>query len=292
VIQDLLQQIINGLTVGTAYALVALGFTMVYGIIRLMNFAHGDIYMVAAFAAMTLLVSGVPIAAALPLSVLAAIAVALVMARFAYKPLFDQPRISLFLTTIGASIILEYGAMYIWTPQTHAFPYTFANPVFSVAGARISMLQIVMIGVSVVLMIGLSVFVRSTKLGKAMKACSHNMAVARLMGIKVNAVVYMTFIIGSFLAAVAGLLIAIYYNAVYPLMGFKICLIAFASSVLGGIGIIPGAMLGGLIMGVAESLGAAYISSSFRDGFAFAVVIIFLLLRPAGILGRNVQEKI
>jgi branched-chain amino acid transport system permease protein len=293
VFQDLLQQIINGLTVGTAYSLVALGFTMVYGIVRLMNFAHGDIYMIAAFAAVTLLWStSLPIFLVVPMAIIAAIVVALTMARFAYKPLFSAPRISLFLTTIGASIFLEYGAMQIWSPKTHAFPYVFANPIFLIGGARVSLLQIIMIVISVLLMAGLTLFVKKTKLGKAMKASSHNMNVARLMGINVDAVVYITFIIGSLLAAVAGLLIAVYYNAVYPLMGFKICLIAFASSVLGGIGIIPGAMLGGLIMGVTESLGAAYISSSFRDGFAFAVVIIFLLLRPAGILGRHVPEKI
>ncbi len=288
----LLQQVVNGLTIGAVYALVAIGFSMVYGIIRLMNFAHGDIYMVGAFAGLSLLLyAKFPVAAAFLLAVVMAILITLIMARYAYRPLFNAPRESLFLTTIGSSIILEYGAMLIWGPNTQPFPIKFPVTTFSIGSAEISSMQIIILAVAGIFMLILTAFVQKTRLGMGMRATSQNMNTARLMGVNVDRIVYATFIVGSTLAAIAGLMVAIYYNAVYPLMGFNICLVAFASSVLGGIGSIPGAMIGGIVMGLAEALGAAYISSGFRDGYAFIILILCLLLRPSGLLGKAIIEK-
>jgi branched-chain amino acid transport system permease protein len=226
------------------------------------------------------------------LAIVMAISVALIMARFAYYPLFNAPRESLFLTTIGSSIILEYGAQLIWGPNTRAFPIKFPEASFSLGSADITNMQIIILLVAGVSMLILTTFVQKTKIGMAMRATAENMGTARLMGVGVNKIVYATFIAGSTLAAIAGLLVSLYYNAVYPMMGFKICLVAFAASVLGGIGSIPGAMLGGLVMGVTETLGAAYISSGFRDGFAFIVLILCLMFRPAGLLGKATIEKV
>lgn len=288
-----IQQFVNGLAIGTIYSLVAIGFTMVYGIIRLMNFAHGDIYMVGAYAALSfLLYAHFPFLASAFLAMAVAVVVALTMARFAYRPLFDAPRVSLFLTTVGSSIVLEYGAQLVWGPETRPFPFKFVESFYSLGTGRISSLQILILLVAGAAMLALHVFVHRTKLGMAMRATAQSMTTARLMGVNVDRVVYATFVVGSVLAALAGLLVALYYNAVYPMMGFKICLVAFASSVLGGIGSIPGAMLGGVLMGVAETFGAAYISSSFRDGFAFGVLALCLLFRPSGLLGKAVVDKI
>jgi branched-chain amino acid transport system permease protein len=274
------------------YALVAIGFSMVYGIIRLMNFAHGDIYMVGAFSGLSLLLYlKIPVAAAFLLAILMAVSVTLIMARYAYRPLFNAPRESLFLTTIGSSIILEYGAMLLWGPDTRPFPIKFPMVIFNIGSAEITSTQIIIMAVAAISMLILTTFVQKTRLGMGMRAASQNMNTARLMGVNVDRIVYATFIAGSALAAIAGLLVAVYYNAVYPLMGFQICLIAFASSVLGGIGSIPGAMIGGIVMGLAEALGAAYISSGFRDGYAFIILILCLMLRPSGLLGKAIIEK-
>lgn len=287
------EQLSNGLALGSIYALTAIGFTMVYGIICLINFAHGDIYMIGAFIALTCLtLLKLPLALSFIIGMIGAAAVGVTMARFAYKPLFEANRINIFLAAIGASILLENFAMLVWGPQTNAFPDLIPNHEFHVLGLQFTTLQIIILITAAVLMVGLTLLVQKTKLGVAMRCTAQDMDTARLMGINTDRMVYSTFALGSSLGAAAGVLVGMYYQAVFPMMGFMPGLKAFVAAVLGGIGSIPGAMLGGLVLGISESLGAAYISSGFRDGIAFIILILILLVKPSGILGKRTQEKV
>lgn len=287
------QQLINGLSLGSIYALIALGYTMVYGIIRLINFAHGDIYMVGAyigfFATTVLKISFVP---ALLLAMVGAGLVGMIIERVAYRPLRDAPKIAILITAIGVSLLLEYGGMLLVTPQPRTFPEVFPSQVYNFFGLVMNSQQIVILVVSVALMVILTYIVQYTKIGKAMRAVSFDNDAARLMGIDVDRIISFTFGIGSALAAAGGVLVGVYYNSIDPLMGIMPGLKAFVAAVLGGIGIIPGAMLGGLILGVIEALVSGFLSSTFRDAAAFGILIIILLLKPSGLLGKNVREKV
>lgn len=288
-----LEQLSNGLAIGSIYALTAIGFTMVYGIIRLINFAHGDVYMIGAF--LTLLgvtTLNMPIVLAVLFGMVGSALVGVIIAKFAYSPVFKAPRINLFLSAIGVAIFLENFAMLLWGPETQSFPEVINNTVYNFLGLRISKLQIIIFVTTIVLVTLLSYIVKHTRMGRAMRCTSQDMDAARLMGINTNKIVYLTFAIGSTLGATAGALVGMYYKAVFPMMGFVPGLKAFISAVIGGIGSIPGAMIGGLIMGVAESLGAAYISSGYRDAIAFIILIVILLVKPSGILGKTVKEKV
>ncbi len=288
-----LEQLSNGLAIGSIYALTAIGFTMVYGIIRLINFAHGDVYMIGAF--LTLLgvtTLNMPILLAVLFGMVGSAAVGVLIAKFAYSPVFKAPRINLFLSAIGMAIFLENFAMLLWGPETQSFPEVINNTVYKFLGLRISKLQIIIFVTTIVLVTLLNYIVKHTKMGRAMRCTSQDMDAARLMGINTNKIVYLTFAIGSGLGATAGALVGMYYKAVFPMMGFVPGLKAFISAVIGGIGSIPGAMIGGLIMGVAESLGAAYISSGYRDAIAFIILIIILLVKPSGLLGKSGKEKV
>lgn len=288
-----LTQLSNGLALGSIYALTAIGFTMVYGIISLINFAHGDIYMVGAFVALTCIsVFGMGILAAFLIGMIGAALVGLLLARFAYSPVFKAPRINLFLCAIGGSIFLENFAMLAWGPETKSFPTVIHNQYYHVLGFTFSTLQLIIFATSVALVVILTSVVKYTRAGRAMRATSQDMNAARLMGINTNTIVYVTFILGSSLGAAAGILVGMYYKAVFPMMGFAPGLKAFIAAVIGGIGSIPGAMIGGLIMGVAETLGAAYISSGYRDGIAFVILILILLIKPSGIMGKAGTEKV
>ncbi|MDR3576136.1 MAG: branched-chain amino acid ABC transporter permease [Anaerolineaceae bacterium] len=289
-----LQQLVNGLVIGAVYALAALGYSMVYGMVRMMNFAHGDILMFGTYLTLTFTLVGFPFYIALPLGVVAGMAVALVVARFAYMPLLDRPRNALVLTSVGASLLLENVAQLFWGASVRPFPKPsiFSNQTHAIGGAMISDFQIIILAVLLVSMAILTIFVRYTRLGIAMRATSSNMLASRLMGIPARFIVFVTFAIGSVMAVLGGVLIGIYYNSVWPTMGFSIGLAAFSASILGGIGSLPGAVLGGLFIGVAESLGASYISSGFRGGVAFIVLILILLVRPSGILGQPEIENI
>lgn len=288
-----MQQLINGLSLGSIYALIALGYTMVYGIIRLINFAHGDIYMVGAYVAFFATTIW-------KLSFLPALLLAMVMAgifgilieRLAYRPLRNAPRIAALITAIGVSLLLENGGILILSPQPRTFPKVFPEQIYNYGGIIINSQQIVILAVAVFLMIILTYIVQKTMVGKAMRAASFDLDAARLMGINVDGVISVTFAIGSGLAAAAGVLVGIYYNSIDPLMGVMPGLKAFVAAVLGGIGIIPGAMLGGIILGVTEALVSGFFSSTYRDAVAFAILIIILLVKPAGILGKNVREKV
>lgn len=288
-----LEQLVNGITLGSIYALIAIGFTMVYGIICLINFAHGDIFMLGAFIALTSVsLLKLPLIVSFILGMAGAAVIGMLLARLAYKPLFEAPRINLFLAAIGAAILFENFAMLVWGPQTNSFPQLIAKNVHNLLGLKFTTLQLVILGTAIVFMIGLTFLVQKTKAGVAMRCTAQDMDAASLMGINTNRMVYMTFGIGSSLGAAAGILVGMYYQAVFPMMGFMPGLKAFVAAVLGGIGSIPGAMIGGLVLGISECLGAAYISSGFRDGIAFVILILILLIRPSGILGKSRQEKV
>ncbi len=288
-----MEHLSNGLAIGSIYALTAIGFTMVYGIIRLINFAHGDIYMMGAFFTLTALtVLNLPIYLAFIVGMVGASIVGILIAKFAYSPVFKAPRLNLFLSAIGMAMFLENFAMLIWGPETQSFPTVINNKIFSFLGFRISTIQIIIIVTTVVLVAVLTYIVQYTRVGRAMRCVSQDMDVSRLMGINTNRIVYFTFGLGSALGAAAGILVGIYYKAAYPMMGYVPGLKAFIAAVIGGIGSIPGAMLGGLIMGISESLGAAYISSGYRDAIAFIILIFILLVKPEGLLGKGIKEKL
>ena len=287
------QQLINGVSLGSIYALIALGYTMIYGIIKLINFAHGDIYMLGAyfgFVATSML--GLSFIPALIFAMVAAAIAGIFIERVAYRPMRNAPRIAILITAIGVSFFLEYGMILIATPQPRTFPAVFEGTIYNVAGLVINSQQIVILVSALVLMAGLTYIVNHTKAGKAMRAVSFDTDAAQLMGINIDKVISMTFALGSALAAAAGVLVGVYYNSIDPLMGMMPGMKAFVAAVLGGIGIIPGAMLGGIIMGVVEAMVSGFFSSTFRDAAAFGILILILLYKPAGLLGKNIREKV
>ena len=302
-----LQQIINGLVLGSIYALVALGYTMVYGILGLINFAHGEVVMIGAMVALAAIhaLTGTPLPG--PVIVLMGLLIAIPacmllgygIERVAYRPLRHAPRLAPLITAIGVSIVLQNLAMIIWGRQYIAFPPLLPNDAYVIAGASITLLQIFIFLLATAIMTGLIFLVKKTRLGRAMRATAQNPEVAGLMGVNVNSVISATFIIGSALAAVAGLMVGAYYGLAHYYMGFLLGLKAFSAAVLGGIGNLGGAMLGGLLLGVIESLGAGYIGpltggvlgSHYQDVFAFFVLILVLVFRPSGLLGERTAER-
>ncbi|PMQ00912.1 MAG: branched-chain amino acid ABC transporter permease [Dictyoglomus sp. NZ13-RE01] len=291
--ENILQQIINGLSLGSIYALIALGYTMVYGILRLINFAHGDIYMVGAFLGYFALGYW---NLSFPMGLIFAMAgsaiLGILIERFAYRPLRLAPRISLLITAIGVSFLLE-NLMVLWVGASpRPFPQKIPVEVYFVGNIVFTNRQIIIIAVSVFLMFILQFIVLKTKVGKAMRAVSFDKETALMMGIDIDKIIALTFAIGSSLAAAGGVLVGLYFNKIEPYMGVMPGLKAFVAAVLGGIGIIPGAMIGGYILGIAEVLVSAFISSTIRDAVAFIVLILILLVRPSGILGKYMREKV
>jgi len=290
-----LQQLINGLQLGFVYALIALGYTMVYGIVRLINFAHGDVFMVGAYLGFFALASwGLPFPLAILVAMVGCAVLGIVIERLAYKPLRNAPRISALITAMGVSLFIENftNLNFVFGPTPRAFPRPFAVRTFCLGGVEITNVQLIVFGVAILLMVGLSLFVSRTKTGRAMRAVSQDKDTARLMGINVDTVISITFGIGSALAGAGGVLYGIAYPQIQPLMGIMPGLKAFVAAVLGGIGIIPGAMLGAVIMGVVETFTSAYVSSTLRDAVAFGILILVLLVRPTGLLGRSRSEKV
>ncbi|GHU65279.1 branched-chain amino acid ABC transporter permease [Clostridia bacterium] len=289
----LLTQLINGLHVGSVYALIALGYTMVYGIVKLINFAHGDIIMVGAYVALMLLTStALPFGVAALLAVAFCVTLGVLVERIAYKPLRSAPRISSLITTIGVSFFLQNSVQMIFTPTPKPFPVRLTIPTIVIGSMKISGLTFVTILTALALMLLLTLFVRRTRAGKAMRAVSEDMQAAQLMGINVNTTISLTFAIGAALAAIGAILYSTAYPSISPTMGALPGLKAFIAAVLGGIGLIPGAMLGGFIMGVAESLTKGYISTQLSDAVVFGILIVVLLVKPSGILGKNISEKV
>ena len=292
-LQQFCQQLINGVSLGNIYALIALGYTMIYGIIKLINFAHGDIYMIGAyfgFFATTQL--GVGFIPAIIIAMAGAAVVGIIIERIAYRPMRNAPRIAILITAIGVSFFLEYGMILLVSPQPRTFPAVFAPTVYHMGPLVANSQQLVILISALILMVTLSYIVNSTKAGKAMRAVSFDADAARLMGINIDKVISMTFALGSALAAAGGVLVGVYYNSIDPLMGMMPGLKAFVAAVLGGIGIIPGAMMGGIILGVVEAMVSGFLSSTFRDAAAFGILILILLYKPAGLLGKNVREKV
>ena len=291
--QQFCQQLINGISLGSIYALIALGYTMIYGIIKLINFAHGDIYMIGAyfgFFATTQL--GVGFIPAIIIAMAGAAVVGIIIERIAYRPMRNAPRIAILITAIGVSFLLEYGMILFVSPQPRTFPAVFTPTVYHMGPLVANSQQLVILISAIILMVTLSYIVNSTKAGKAMRAVSFDADAARLMGINIDKDISMTFALGSALAAAGGVLVGVYYNSIDPLMGMMPGLKAFVAAVLGGIGIIPGAMMGGIILGVVEAMVSGFLSSTFRDAAAFGILILILLYKPAGLLGKNIREKV
>ena len=305
----LLQQIINGLVLGSMYALIALGYTMVYGIIQLINFAHGEVLMVGALTSWSIVgymheaMPGTPGWAVLILATLIACVVAailnFVIEKVAYRPLRNSPRLAPLITAIGVSILLQAIAMMIWRPSYKSFPALLPTDPYQIGGAFITPTQILVLGVTAVSLAILMWLVNFTRLGRAMRATAENPRVAGLMGVKPDMVISATFIIGAVLAAIAGVMLAMNYGTVYHTMGFLPGLKAFTAAVFGGIGNLGGAVIGGLLLGLIESIGSGYIGdltggvlgSNYTDIFAFVVLIVILTLRPSGLLGERVADR-
>ena len=297
------QQLINGLALGAVYALIALGYTMVYGILQLINFAHGEIYMLGAY--LGIIVLGVLTylgltAYSLPLSLLLTVIISMlfcaaygaVIERVAYRPLRNASKLAPLISAVGMSIILQNFVMLAQGKEYKNLPPMLPSQGVIIFGANVSPAQVFILTASVLIMVGLQFFVARTRLGKAMRATSQDRVMAGLVGININKVISITFMIGSSLAAVAGVMVTLYYGVVHFFMGYLAGIKAFTAAVLGGIGSIPGAMLGGFMLGLIENFGASYISSAYKDAFAFVVLIITLIIRPAGLLGQKSVDKV
>jgi branched-chain amino acid transport system permease protein len=291
----LLEQVINGLQLGFVYALIALGYTMVYGIIRLINFAHGDVFMVGAFVGVIGYSAwGLPFPVAMAVAMAVCAALGVTIERLAYRPLRYAPPIAALISAIGVSLFLEYfcSLEFVFGPNYRVVTRPFEVTQFSVGGANVTNVQILVVAVVLTLLAGLQYLLYRTRTGKAMRAVAQDHDAARLMGINVDSVISVTFAIGSAMAAAGGLLYAIAYPQIWPFLGIMPGLKAFTAAVLGGIGVVPGAVLGALIMGQVDVLSAAYISSQFRDAIGFSILILVLLVRPTGLLGARQSEKV
>ncbi|MDO5674587.1 MAG: branched-chain amino acid ABC transporter permease [bacterium] len=300
--EQFFQQLTNGLAVGGIYALIALGYTMVYGVLKLINFAHGDLFTIGAYLGLTLLTSlalNDHVGGFLGLFILAVMVMGLVgiigilLERIAYRPLRQSPRLSAVVSALGASIFFQNAVMLIYGAKFYVYPQDLLPVVpVNIFGLSIPLMRIIILLTSVVMMIALYLFVQKTKIGTAIRAAAIDQGAARLMGIDVNFVIMIVFFIGPALGGAAGLMVGVYYGQINFTMGWIYGLKAFTAAILGGIGNIPGAMVGGLLLGVIEALGAAYISIAWKDAIAFFVLILILIVRPTGLLGERVAEKI
>jgi branched-chain amino acid transport system permease protein len=302
-----IQQLINGVTLGSVYAVVALGYTMVYGIIQLINFAHGEVVMIGAMVAFSVITALAPggwpplmvVAAGTMVAIPVCMAIGYGLERAAYRPLRNAPRLAPLISAIGMSIILQHLALLVWSRNFIAFPQIVKSESYQIGGAIITNVQIAIIATSVAMMAGLALMVYRTRLGTAMRATAQNQHVAGLMGVDINRIIAVTFLIAAALAAVAGVMVGSYYGIAHYQMGSLLGLKAFSAAVLGGIGNLPGAMLGGVLLGVVEALGAGYIGdftndwfgSNYQDVFAFMVLIAVLVFRPTGLLGERVGDR-
>ncbi|ADU50695.1 amino acid/amide ABC transporter membrane protein 1, HAAT family [Thermaerobacter marianensis DSM 12885] len=298
----LVQQVVNGLTVGSIYALVALGYTMVFGVLKMINFAHGDLFALGAYLGLTFLIWGAlgqgagGLAALLLIGLLAALCVGLagvLVERVAYRPLRGAGRLPAVVSALGVSVFIQNGIMLLWGAFPVAFPHGMVPDVsWSVGGITISLMRLVILGGSLVLMLALYLFIQYTKLGAAMRAIAVDHETARLMGIDVDRLIQLVFLLGAALGGLAGVMVGLYYGQLNFTMGWLYGLKAFTAAILGGIGNIPGAMVGGLVLGLAETLAAGYVAGEWKDAVAFFILILILLVRPTGLLGERVAEKI
>ncbi|MCF1685720.1 branched-chain amino acid ABC transporter permease [Tetragenococcus halophilus] len=288
-----IQQLINGLSVGSVYALIALGYTMVYGIIKLINFAHGDIYMIGAFVSYFMFLDlELNIFVTLALTMLVTAILGVIIEKVAYKPLRNSPRITALITAIAVSYLLQNMMIYVVGPEAKSFPQIIQNKQYTIGNVSIGQMEILLLGTSLVLMVLLQFIVQKTKMGKAMRAVSIDSKAAELMGINPNTIISFTFLLGSALAGAGGLLVGMYYNTINPMMGTAPGLKAFVAAVFGGIGVIPGAMVGGLLIGTIEVMISAYGNSMIRDAVVYFILILILLIRPSGLFGKSNKEKV
>lgn len=299
--EEILQHLINGLSLGSIYALIALGYTMVYGILQMINFAHSEVYMMGAFfayySAKILKLENSPSLTTLLIVIVITMVLcsilALAIEKFAYRPLRKQPKVNVLITAIGVSLFLQYFAQIIFGADPKVFPNLINDQLlFEIAGVPIKTFDVTILGVSLCSMLGLHFLVYHTKMGQAMRAVSHNPGVASILGINVSKTIAFTFIAGSSLAGIGSILVGIKYQKIEPLMGTMIGLKAFVAAVLGGIGSIAGAVVGGLVLGISEVFVVVYGSSQYRDALAFGILIFILLFKPAGIFGKNTIEKV
>lgn len=295
------QQLVNGLTIGSIFALVALGYTMVYGIMKLINFAHGDLVAMSAFVGLSVydqFLGGTTNTLVAVLTVFAATGVIIAMAgiileRVAYRPLRNAPRLSAVVSALGASLVIQNGIMLIWGPRMRFFPADILPATtWNIGGVYISFIQVVILVVSLLIMAGLIFFIDKTRVGAAIRATSIDHDASRLMGIDVNRIITLIFVIGTFLGAVGGLFIGLYYRGINFNMGWNYGLYAFVAAIIGGIGNIPGAMVGGMLLGIFKAFIAGYVSSTWADAFTFTLLIAILVVRPTGIMGERVAEKV
>ena len=290
----LMQQLVNGLAVGSIYALIALGYTMVYGTIKLINFAHGDVYMMGAFIGyFAVMVLKLNVFLALLVAMVTCAILGVVIERVAYKPLRKSTRVAALITAIGVSYLLENAMSYFFGAESRPFPSDFGTETFTLFGdVSVNGKQILIFGITVLLMALLQFIVRYTKMGKAMRAVAVDEQAAQLMGIDVDGVISFTFALGSALAGIAGVLVGVYYNTISTTMGITVGLKAFVAAVLGGIGSIPGAMVGGYLIGLLETMVSFFGYSPYRDGVVYFLLFIILIVLPAGLFGKNVREKV
>ena len=300
--EQFFQQLTNGLTVGSIYALIALGYTMVYGVLKLINFAHGDLFTLGAYLGLTLLTSmgltenlgpvwGCIVLAAMVMGFIALAGV--LLDRAAYRPLRESPRLSAVVSALGASIFLQNTIMLIYGARYRVYPQNILPETsLTLFGLNIPLVRILILCTSVIMMAGLYFFIQKTKIGTAIRAAAIDQGAARLMGIDVNRVILLVFMVGPSLGGAAGLMVGLYYGQIGFTMGWSYGLKAFTAAILGGIGNIPGAMVGGVLLGVIESMGAAYLSFAWKDAIAFCVLILILIVRPTGLLGERIAEKV
>lgn len=289
----MLSYLINGISLGSVYAIIALGYTMVYGIAKMLNFAHGDVIMIGAYVAFcSANYLGLPPLVCILFSIVVCTLLGIVIERLAYKPLRQASSLAVLITAIGVSYFLQNIALLIWTSNTKSFPNLIGNSSISIGNATISKVAIVTILACIIIMVALTQFTGKTKMGKAMRAVSEDKGAAQLMGIDVNFTISLTFAIGSGLAAIAGVLLCSAYPTLMPTTGSMPGIKAFTAAVFGGIGSIPGAFLGGLLLGIIEIFAKAYISTQFSDAIVFAVLIIVLVVKPTGLLGKKINEKV
>ena len=290
-----LSYLISGLSLGSVYAIIALGYTMVYGIAKMLNFAHGDIIMIGAYVAFfALSYFHLPFPVVVLVSIAVCTVLGVVIERLAYKPLRQASSLSVLITAIGVSYFLQNTAQLLWSSATKVFPSALGNESLKLFSGKLSIsyLTIITILTCIVVMVCLTLFINKTKTGKAMRACSEDKGAAELMGINVDTTISITFAIGSGLAAIAAILLCLTYPSVYPTLGSMPGIKAFTAAVFGGIGSIPGALVGGLMLGIIETLSKAYISTQLSDAIVFGVLIVILLIKPAGLLGHKTSEKV
>jgi len=300
----ILEQLLNGLTIGSFYALIALGYSMVYGVMKLINFAHGDLFALGSYLGFTLLVSGSAYVSStfgvwggmIAAILIAAIGIGIagtLIERIAYRPIYPAGRLPAVVSALGASIVIQNGIMVLWGPRPRAYlPQVVPSTMLNIGDIRVNLLQIIILIISFVLMAVLFYIVQKTTFGAAIRACAIDRNTAALMGINIETVIFFIFALGPALGGMAGVMVGMYYRKISFIMGWNYGLKAFTATILGGIGNIPGAMIGGLLLGVLEMLGSTYISTAYKDVFVFLILILVLIFRPTGLLGEKIAEKV